>query len=230
MEKWIRCGAKSVRECEIIMPKIDIKSIEGRVVGEMELPDDIFSVPYNPYPVKEVIRAQLAGRSKGTHKTKTRAEIKASTRKLYRQKGTGHARAGSARSPLRRGGGVIFGPQPRDYTMRINKKLKRKAIKIALSKKLQAGELEIIREFPIPEPKTKPLLQQLDPENKRVKTLIVSGEMDENAKNNMLKSLRNVPFYKILKTDGLNVYDLVDHSRIILLEKSIAAIQRRLAS
>ncbi len=212
------------------MPKIDVKSIEGQKVGEVELPDDIFSVPFNPFPIQEVVRMQLANRRRGTHKTKERSEVSGSTRKLYRQKGTGHARAGSIKSPLRRGGGTIFGPQPRDYSFLPPKKVRRKALCIALTQKLDKKQIEIVREFPVDEPKTKRMLAKLDPQNLHKKTLIILSELDEPHRTNLKLSLHNVPFCKILKPEGLNVLDLLYHQRVIFLEKSIPMITQRLGS
>ena len=206
------------------MPKVQVKSIEGNVVGEMELPASIFEVPFNPYPVQEVVRMQMANKRRGTHKTKERSEIRGSTKKRYRQKGTGHARAGSVKSPLRRGGGIIFGPRPRDYSFYPPKKVRKAAIRIALSQKLRDGNLEIYREFEIETPKTKVVLSGFEKESQARKTLIITGEVYEN----MYKSLRNVETYKVLKTEGLNVYDLLNHQRCILMETSVTKIIERL--
>lgn len=206
------------------MPIVQVKSITGDIVGEIELPDNIFAVPYNPFPIQEIIRMQLASRHRGTHKTKDRGEVSGSTRKLYRQKGTGRARSGSIKSPLRRGGGNIFGPRPRDYDLYPPKKVRRSALKIALSKKLTDGELEVIREFPVEAPKTKILLNQFDPEKKMNKTLVIVGDPQESLE----KSLRNVPYFKVLKAEGLNLYDLANHQRVVLLEKSVPVITERL--
>ncbi len=104
------------------MPKVDVRSIDGTVVSQIELEESVFAVPYNPYPVQEVIRMQMANRRRGTHKTKNRPEVSGSTRKLYRQKGTGHARSGSVKSPLRPGGGIIFGPYPETTVFDLRKK------------------------------------------------------------------------------------------------------------
>ncbi|MBN1552436.1 50S ribosomal protein L4 [bacterium] len=206
------------------MPKVQIKSLEGDIVGDIELPDDIFAVPYNAFPIQEVIRMQMANNRRGTHKTKERSEVAGSTRKLYRQKGTGRARAGSIKTPLRKGGGIIFGPKPRDYDIVLPKKVRRTALKIALSKKLTDGSLEVFRDFDVEQPKTKPLLTKLDPEKKGTKTLLILGGPLENVK----RSLRNVPFFKVLLPQGLNVYDLVNASRVILMENSIPVIKERL--
>ena len=206
------------------MPKSQIKTIEGQIIGEIDLPDEIFAVPYNPYTVQEIIRMQMACRRRGTHKVKDRGEVSGSTRKLYRQKGTGRARSGSIKSPLRRGGGITFGPRPRDYSFSPPKKIRRSALKIALSKKLSDGELEIIREFPVEQPKTKALLEKFDPEKKKMTTLIITGESQDN----LQLSFKNVPYYKVLKAEGLNLYDILHHSRLVLMEKSVQQITERL--
>ncbi|MCD4654374.1 50S ribosomal protein L4 [bacterium] len=212
------------------MPKVEVINIEGSVVSEIELAESIFAEPYNPYPIQEVIRMQMASRHRGTHKVKGRSEIVGSKKKLYRQKGTGHARPGSVKSPLRRGGGVVFGPTPRSYSFKPPKKVRRKALCIALSRKLLDGELFVMREFECTEIKTKDLINRLDPEQTRMKTLIVIGDMDEIIKVNIQKSLQNIPYYQVLLAEGLNVYDLVNNRKIILLEKSIPIISERLES
>ncbi len=206
------------------MAKLDIKTIDGQIVGQAELSADIFEVPYNPYIIQEIVRMQLANRRRGTHKTKGRSEVAYSTKKLYRQKGTGHARSGDRRSPLRRGGGVIFGPIPRDYSFYPPKKVRKGALKVALSQKLREGQLEVYREYEPGTPKTKPILSQLSPGKETVSTLIVWSEEHQN----FMRSLRNVPNFKMLSVDGLNVYDLVLHKRVILMEKSISSIHERL--
>ncbi|MBN1879918.1 50S ribosomal protein L4 [bacterium] len=212
------------------MPKVNVHSIDGAVVSQIELADSIFAVPFNPYPVQEVIRMQMANRRRGTHKVKNRTEVAGSTRKLYRQKGTGHARPGPAKSPLRRGGGIVFGPVPRDYSFNPPKKVRRKAVCIALSKKLLDGELSVMQEFDCDTIRTKDLISRLDPGMERVKTLLVLGEMTESTRINIEKSLQNVPYYQVLSAEGLNVYDLVNNRKIVLLEKSIPIITERLQS
>lgn len=212
------------------MPKVDVKNINGEIISNIELNDSVFAAPYNPWIIQEVVRMQLANRRRGTHKTKNRTEIAGSTKKLYRQKGTGHARPGTVKSPLRRGGGVIFGPVPRDYSFKPPKKVRRKAICVALSKKLADGELSVMQEFDCDQIKTKDLINRLDPEKQKIKTLIVMGEMQENIRDNIMKSLKNVPYCQVLQADGLNVYDLLNNRRVVLLEKSIPSIIERLQS
>jgi large subunit ribosomal protein L4 len=206
------------------MPKVAIKLIDGTIVGEIELSDDIFAQEYNPFPIQEVVRMQLAKRRRGTHSTKDRGEVSGSTKKLYKQKGTGRARSGSIKSPLRKGGGIIFGPKPRDYSYAIPKKVRQKALTIALSKKLTDGQLEVIREFNLEHPKTKNAIKLIDSKNEFKTTLIIYNDAQEN----LTKSLRNVKSFKTLHVRGLNVYDLVYFQRIILLEKSINSINERL--
>ena len=206
------------------MPKLDIKTMDGQIVGQAELAADVFEVPYNPYIIQEIVRMQMANRRRGTHKTKGRSEVAFSTRKLYRQKGTGHARSGDRKSPLRRGGGTIFGPTPRDYSFFPPKKVRKGALKVALSQKLREGQIEVYREYEPDKPKTKTILQQIASGQETVSTLIVWSE----EQTNFMKSLRNVPHFKMLRVDGLNVYDLVLHKRVILMEKSISTIHERL--
>lgn len=206
------------------MPKLDVKSIDGQVVGQVELSADVFEVTYNPYIIQEIVRMQLANRRRGTHKTKGRSEVAYSTKKLYRQKGTGHARSGDRKSPLRRGGGTIFGPIPRDYSFYPPKKVRKGALKVALSQKLREGQIEIYREYEPEFPKTKTLLKQIASNQEATSTLIIWND----EKVNFMKSLRNIPNFKMLRVDGLNVYDLVLHKRIILMENSISSIHERL--
>ena len=206
------------------MPKVDVKSIDGQVIGQVELPENVFGVPYNPYPVQEVVRMQMANRRRGTQKAKGRSEIAGTTKKHHRQKGTGFARAGSVKSPIRRGGGVVFPPTPRDYSFFPPKKVRKAALKIVLSKKLEDGDMDIIREFDVETPKTKAILEKLDSEKTKTSTLVIMNETFEN----LIKSLANVPNYKTLKTEGLNVYDVMKYKRLILLEKSIPIIIKRL--
>ncbi|MBW2085593.1 MAG: 50S ribosomal protein L4 [Deltaproteobacteria bacterium] len=205
------------------MVMVDIYNLSKEKVGQIELPSDIFDVPLRPHLVHEVVLAQLASRRSGTASTKGRSEIRGSTHKPYRQKGTGRSRAGSLKSPIRRGGGVIFGPKPRNYSYRPPKKVKRTALKVALTAKLQEEELLILNTFDLPEIKTKLFVEAmtgLDLTN----ALIVTPEAHENLE----RSARNVPGIKVLRSGGLNVYDVLKYRHLVLLEPCIAQITERL--
>ncbi|MBW2061658.1 MAG: 50S ribosomal protein L4 [Deltaproteobacteria bacterium] len=205
------------------MVMVDIYNLSKEKVGQIELPSDIFDVPLRPHLVHEVVLAQLASRRSGTASTKGRSEIRGSTHKPYRQKGTGRSRAGSLKSPIRRGGGVIFGPKPRNYSYRPPKKVKRTALKVALTAKLQEEELLILNTFDLPEIKTKLFVEAmagLDLTN----ALIVTPEAHENLE----RSARNVPGIKVLRSGGLNVYDVLKYRHLVLLKPCIAQITERL--
>ncbi len=205
------------------MVVVDIYSLNKEKVGQAELPDDIFNVPVKPHLVHEVVVAQLASRRSGTASVKGRSEVRGSTKKPYRQKGTGRSRMGSRKSPLLRGGGTIFGPKPRDYSYRPPRKVRRNALKIALTAKVQDKELMILNAFDLPEIKTKLFIEAmagLDLKN----ALIITPEPNENLE----RSARNVPGVKVLRSDGLNVYDVVKYRHLVLLEPCIDQIKERL--
>ena len=205
------------------MPVVDVYNQKMKKVGQVELPAEIYEVPLRPHLVHEVVVAQLASRRAGTASTKTRAEIRGSTSKIYRQKGTGRARAGSRKSPLRHGGGTIFGPKPRDYGYKPPKRVRRGALKVALSAKLKEAELMVLDAVKLSQIKTREFLEtmaDLELEN----ALIVTPEPDENLE----KSSRNVQGFKVLRAEGLNVYDVLKYRKLVLLEKSLPKIEERL--
>lgn len=205
------------------MPVVDVINLNKEKVGQVELPDQIWDVVLRPHLVHEVVTAQLAGRRTGTAATKTRAEIKGSTRKPYRQKGTGRARAGSRKSPLWRGGGTIFGPKPRDFGWKPPKKVRRGAMKVALTAKLREDELVVLDAMDLGEIKTGKFVKAmggLGLDN----ALVVTCEADEKLE----KSSRNVPGYKVLRAEGLNCYDLLKYRHLVLLKDSLPKIEERL--
>lgn len=173
----------------------------------------------------QVVKAQLAARRSGTACVKNRSDIAGSQRKLYRQKGTGQARKGNIKSPLLRGGGVVFGPHPRSYEQKVTKKFRKLALKMALSSKLQDDELMVVDQFDLPEIKTKNFLaavKSLD----APKALIVTIQKNETLE----LSSRNVPGVKVIRCEGLNVYDILKYDKLILVEEAIKAIEGRLLS
>lgn len=206
------------------MAAVDVLNRSGEKVSEALLPDEIFSIPVKKSVLHDVVRMQLVGRRRGTAVVKGRSDVVGSTKKLYRQKGTGNARPGDIKSPLRRGGGVIFGPSQRSYAIKVPKKVRRLALKMALSSKLESKELFVINEFDLDAVKTKDfvsVLNQLGMDN----LLIVTDKDDQNIK----LSSRNVPSVKVIKTEGLNVYDILKYDNLLLIESSIEAIKGRLA-
>jgi len=205
------------------MPAIDVYNLKKEKVGQAELPEEIFNVPLRSHLVHEVVVAQLASRRSGSASTKTRSEIRGSTRKLYRQKGTGRARAGTRRNPLLRGGGVIFGPHPRDFSYKPPKKVRRTALKVALTAKYQDNELLVLDAFDLPEIKTKNFVQVLKDLGLE-RALIVTPESDDTLE----KSARNVPGVKVLHSVGLNVYDVVKYPQLVLLQPCLDQLKERL--
>jgi large subunit ribosomal protein L4 len=193
-------------------------------VGEIELSEAVFGAEIKPYLLHEVVVWQLAGRRQGNACTKTRREVRGGGKKPWRQKGTGRARSGSRRSPLWRGGGVAFGPKPRDYSYTLPKKVKKAALKVALSDKLKEQKLTVMRGFDLSGIKTKAFVEVL----KRFSTddaLIVTAGPDLNLE----KSSRNVAKIKVLRAEGLNVYDILRYDRLLLLEPAVARIEEALS-
>nr|WP_320191029.1 50S ribosomal protein L4 [uncultured Desulfobacter sp.] len=206
------------------MAAVEVLNSTGAKVSEIELPDDIFSIPVKTSVLHEVVRSQLVSKRVGTAASKTRGMISGSTKKLFRQKGTGNARAGSIKSPLRKGGGVIFGPSPRFYEIKVPKKVKKLALKMALSAKVSDSQLFVIDALELEEIKTKALANVLSA-LKLDDLLIVSDNDDEK----LALSSRNIPDVKVIKTEGLNVYDILKFKNLLLVEPSIENIKGRLS-
>lgn len=206
------------------MPTVDIYNIQKEKVGELDLKDDIFGVPVRGEVLHEVVTWQRACRRAGAAATKTRGEVRGGGRKPWRQKGTGRARSGSNRSPIWKGGGVAFGPQPRSYAYTLPKKVRRLALKMALSSKLSSGQLLVLDDYPHSLPKTRDFVKVLQT-FEIAKALFVSPE-----ENRALQlSARNVPGVMVLQPMGLNVYDILKHDHLVLFSPSLAAIEARLA-
>lgn len=206
------------------MPTVDVFNLNREVTGRLELSDAIFGVPVKPHVMHEVVVYQLAKRRAGTVKTKGRSDVSGGGKKPWRQKGTGRARAGTTRSPVWRGGGTIHGPQPRDYEMRIPKKVRRLALKMALSQKVLDEGFKVLDQFKLDRIKTKDFADLLNRFELR-KTLIVLPEHDETIE----KSARNIPNVKILRSEGLNVYDLLNYHAVILSRECVGKIEEALA-
>ena len=193
-------------------------------MSQAELADGCFNVEVKASVLHEVVKMQLAKRRAGSAAVKNRSDIRGSSRKLFRQKGTGRARRGNIKSPLLRGGGVAFGPQPKDWGYKVPKKVRRLALKMALSTKYQEEALTIMDQLSLEAIKTKEMaaiLAELEIDN----ALIVTSEKDEKLE----LSSRNLPGVKILRTEGLNVYDILKYNHLVLLEPSIKQIEGRLA-
>ena len=205
------------------MPVVNVVNQKGQNVSQMELADDLFNVTVKPTVLHEVVTMQLASRRAGTASVKHRSEIRGSGRKLFRQKGTGRARRGNIKSPLLRGGGVVFGPKPRSYDYKVPKRVRKLALKMALTRKLQENNLIVLDDIQLAEIKTKEFLEVMSALN-LVSALIVTEQ-----KNDALeRSSRNVPYVKVLRSEGLNTYDILKYRTLLLLESSIKTIERRL--
>jgi large subunit ribosomal protein L4 len=204
------------------MPVVDIVDITNNKVGETSLTDDIFGVEVNPFLIHEVVKMQLANRRSGTASTKNRSLVRGGGKKPWKQKGTGRARVGSIRSPLWKGGGTIFGPMPRDYSYLVPKKVRKNALKAALSQKLQENKLVLVDAITLDEVKSKKFVALM-------KTFKITNALiiDEENKNLSL-SARNVTNFKVLKPEGLNVFDLMVHDHVVLTKPSLESIEKRL--
>jgi large subunit ribosomal protein L4 len=207
------------------MPTLDLINQEKKKVGTIELADDVFNVDVNVALVHQVLKAQLAGRRQGTAKTKTKSEVRGGGRKPFKQKGTGNARQGSTRSPLMVGGGQNFGPQPRSYAQATPKEMMRGALRSALSDRVKAGHLLIVDEFKLGSIKTKALNELLKDKLQLEKVLIV-----DDANKNLELSGRNIPEIKVLRTEGLNVYDIVRYDWMVITKRAVQAVESRLTT
>lgn len=196
------------------MPSIDIFDLENQVVGSLDLADDVFGAPVNEHLIYEAVRHSQAGKRSGTASTKTRHEVSGSGKKLWKQKGTGRARMGSIRSPLWRHGGTVHGPQPKDYSYKLPRKMLLGALRSALSAKLRDGELKVVRTFQLQDHKTRNLRGSLAKIETRKTVLLVDNEDNRN----LALSSRNLEGVKLLPTHQVTVYDLLAHSQVVLSE------------
>jgi large subunit ribosomal protein L4 len=207
------------------MAIVDVYNLQKEKVGEIQLRDEVFNVPVKSHVLHQVVVSQLAGRRAGTASTKGRSEVKASGRKLWRQKGTGRARVGDAASPTRRGGGVAFGPKPRQYDLRVPRKVRKAALRMALSDKLQGEQLIVVDSLSLAEAKTKSFVAVMDRFDV-AKGLIVTEGNNES----LDKSSRNVPWVKVLRSEGLNVYDILNCDQLVLEQATVGKIEEALIS
>ena len=197
--------------------KVPVYNLTGEEVRQIEISDKVFGVPFNEAVVHQVMVGLQANARQGTASAKTRGEVAGSTRKLFRQKGTGYARAGSKKSPLRRGGGVTFGPKPRDYRQQIPKKLRRLALKCVLSSKAGEGDLKIIDAFDFTEPKTKKMITTIAALGIESSALIVTEKSEEN----VIKSSRNIPNLITMPASLLNILDILSHKTLLMTEAAV---------
>lgn len=207
------------------MAVLNVQNKKGETISEVEVPDDIYAVPVKPEVLHQVVTMQLANRRSGSASVKHRSDVKGSRRKLFRQKGTGRARRGDIKSPLLRGGGVVFGPDGRSYAYSVPKKVKKLALKMALSSKLQENRLTVLDQLEFDQIKTQAFMAVLEDLNV-ANALIVTDEKNEKLEY----SSRNVPEVKVLRKEGLNVYDILKHDHLILLQSALSGIERRILS
>ncbi|AYA99054.1 50S ribosomal protein L4 [Lachnoanaerobaculum umeaense] len=202
------------------MANISVFNIEGKEVGSIELNDAVFGVNVNEHLVHMAVVAQLANKRQGTQKAKTRSEVSGGGRKPWKQKGTGHARQGSTRSPQWKGGGVVFAPTPRDYTINLNKKEKRIALKSALTSRVLENKFIVVDDFAMSEIKTKKMQQTLNNLNVK-KALVVCAE---NEKNTVL-SVRNIYGVKAASPKSINVYDILKYNTVVASKDAVKTIE-----
>ena len=202
------------------MAKVAVYNMEGKEVDSIELNDSIFGVEINEHLVHMAVLQQLANNRQGTQKAKTRSEVRGGGRKPWRQKGTGHARQGSTRSPQWTGGGVVFAPVPRDYSFKLNKKEKRAALKSVLTSKVAENKFVVVDELKLDEIKTKKLVQVMD--NLKVeKALVILNDMDKN----VIASAANIPTVKTAQTNELNVFDALKYDKVVVTKAALATIE-----
>ena len=203
--------------------QLDTYNLDGEKIGSVEIQDKLIQEEYSSRILQEAIVAYRNELRQGTHSTLQRSEISGSTRKLWRQKGTGRARVGSAKNPIWRHGPVVFGPQPRDYGVKINQKARRKAVRVALSERARQEQLSVLEQLELPTHKTKALngiLRKFTEE----KCLVVVKDID----NNLERASRNLPNVKVLKAASVNAYEIVNHDRLLLAKDAIPVLEERL--
>ena len=202
------------------MANVAVYNMEGKEVDKIELNDSIFGVEINEHLVHMAVLQQLANKRQGTQKAKTRSEVRGGGRKPWRQKGTGHARQGSTRSPQWTGGGVVFAPTPRDYSFKLNKKEKRAALKSALTSRVVENKFVVVDELKLDEIKTKKFVEVLKNLNVE-KALVVLNDMDEK----VIACAANIPTVKTTQTNELNVFDVLKYDTVVVTKAAVATIE-----
>lgn len=203
------------------MPKVAVYDMRGTQVGEIDLNDKVFGIEPNEAVMQQFVKMQLANKRQGTASTKTRAEVRGGGKKPWKQKGTGRARVGSSRNPIWRGGGIAFGPKPRDYSYTMPRKVRRLAMKSALSSKAQDSSIIVVEILTFEEPKTKLMLETLGLLNAAEKTLVVTADGDVN----VYKSARNIPGVKSLRADYINVFDILKYDTLLMTTDAVARVE-----
>ena len=206
------------------MASVSVYNMEGAQVGTIELSDSIFAVPVNEHLVHQAVVAQLANKRQGTQKAKTRGEVRGGGRKPWRQKGTGHARQGSIRAPQWTGGGVVFAPTPRDYSVKMNKKEKLAALKSALTSRVEAGKFIVVDKIELEEIKTRTIVRMLGA-LKADKALIVTEESSAADLNKVKLSANNIEGVKTAETNTINVYDILKYDTVVITEAAVKKLE-----
>ncbi len=202
------------------MPTIKLVSFLGEEIEDFELSEAVFGAPIHIPAMHQVVVAQLANRRQGTHSAKTRGEVSGGGKKPWRQKHTGRARHGSSRSPIWVGGGVVHGPKPRDYHQKVNKKVRRLALRSALSLKVQEQRLNVVQSFDLDKPSTKAMVGFFNSLN-AIKPLVLTHETDSN----LLQSARNIPGARVINIDSINVYDILHSGNLVLTPEAVRKIE-----
>ncbi|MFQ6108458.1 MAG: 50S ribosomal protein L4 [Candidatus Aminicenantales bacterium] len=205
------------------MDKLEVLDRSGKKIKEISIPQEVFSYPVKDHLLHEAVVSYRANQRRGTASAKTRREVRGGGRKPWRQKGTGRARAGSIRSPLWRKGGVVFGPKPRDYSYRLPKKVKKNALKSALSLKLAEKHLLVLKALDFKEPKTKQGARFL--EKLQLNSALI---VDSHKNKNLFLSLRNIPRVKVVDSSQVSVYDVLDHQWLVFSEGAFKSLMERL--
>ena len=203
------------------MPNVNVFDMAGQVVGEIALSEELFGAEVNQPVLHSVVRAYLVNQRQGTQSTKTRSEVSGGGKKPWKQKGSGRARQGSTRSPQWTHGGIALGPKPRTFRVSVNKKVKRIALKSALSAKCSAGEIIVVKGLDAKEYKTRPMAQMLKAVNAERKPLVVLPEMNEY----LIKSFANIPGAATCQANNLNVYEILNHFSLVISEDAVAKIE-----
>ncbi|TVY06616.1 50S ribosomal protein L4 [Paenibacillus cremeus] len=203
------------------MPKVAVFNVSGAQVGEVELSESVFGIEPHAHALNEAVLMQRASLRAGTHKTKGRSEVRGGGRKPWKQKGTGRARQGSIRSPQWKGGGIVFGPTPRSYSYKLPKKVRRLAIKSALSSKVKASEIIVLDQLTLAAPKTKEFAAILNNLKVDRKALVVTAAYDEN----VALSTRNIPGVKFVAAEGINVLDVMVYDKLIITKDAVQKVE-----
>lgn len=207
------------------MPTVDVRNMQGAVVGQIELADTVFGIDVNEHVLHAAVVRHLAAQRRGTHDVKNRSEVRGGGRKPWRQKGTGRARQGSRRSPQWVGGGTVFGPTPRSYKLAMPRKVRRLALRSALAAKLQNNQLLVLDQLQVDAPKTKTVVAMLNALG-TINALMVTAETNEN----VTLSSRNIPGVLTTDVNGMNVYDILNHKALILTRDAVAKVEEVLAN